>query len=78
MRQNGSGFGTFLLILIAGALLMCFWTYRNLPQDSYTREEFMQDVEAGNVKGVEINPNPEVPTGSLTVTTNTEEVRHCM
>ncbi len=70
MRQNGSGFGTFLLILIAGALLMCFWTYRNLPQDSYTREEFMQDVEAGNVKGVEINPNPEVPTGSLTVTTN--------
>ncbi|MBQ7724762.1 MAG: ATP-dependent zinc metalloprotease FtsH [Lachnospiraceae bacterium] len=42
-------------------------TGRNQKGNSYTHQNFVSDVKANKVTGVEIRPNAETPTGSLIV-----------
>ena len=37
-------------------------------EEAYTRGEFINELEAGNVVSVEIEPNAEVPTGIVYIT----------
>lgn len=67
MKQNGKTFNSYfvLIILLLGLVVVLnLWKSR---EGNYTQQEFMQDIEAGNVTEVIINPNRETPTGYLEV-----------
>ena len=54
----------FIFVLLGLAIWMSFWN--NLDTD-YSKERLMADLEAETVAEVEIQPNKETPTGTLTV-----------
>ena len=68
MRQSGRSFSSyFILLIILMAIVIGLGWAKNPTASYYSREDFIKDVEAGNVKEVDIHPNTETPTGYLVV-----------
>lgn len=66
-RSNYRGFGIYgMLILLV--ILIWFWLSGSSATSSYTKAQFMKDIEAGNITAVTVVQNREIPTGSLKVT----------
>jgi len=68
LGKNSKGINlTFLIVilLIGVAIWVSCITVR---EDGYTRGEFIRQLEAGNVVSVEIEPNAQVPTGTVYIT----------
>ena len=57
----------FWYLLIVGALLSCILWMNNLNSQAtqYTKNEFIQDVNAGEVERVVLAPSKDVPTGTV-------------
>ncbi|MDD7333641.1 MAG: ATP-dependent zinc metalloprotease FtsH [Lachnospiraceae bacterium] len=55
-------------MLILLVILIWFWLSGSSATSSYTKAQFMKDIEAGNVTAVTVVQNREIPTGSLKVT----------
>ena len=67
MKQSGKGISSyFIFIVLLVALIIGINSIRDID-NSYTREEFTADMEAGKVKEIIINPNRETPTGYLDI-----------
>ena len=67
MRQGGRGFISyfiFIIILLIVVAVVNQVNRRNAEED-YTRAALIQDLEAGNIKEIEITPNSETPTGLI-------------
>lgn len=67
MRQGGRGFISyfiFIIILLIVVAVVNQVNRRNAEED-YTRATLIQDLEAGNIKEIEITPNSETPTGLI-------------
>jgi cell division protease FtsH len=43
--------------------------------DEYSSTQFVDDIDKGNIKSIEINQNQEVPTGSVTVTLTNDSTK---
>ena len=68
MRQSGRSFSSyFILLIILMAIVIGLGWAKNPTASYYSREDFIKDVEAGNVTGVDIHPNTETPTGYLVI-----------
>ena len=66
-RSNYRGFGIYgVLILLV--VLIWFWLSGSSATSSYTKAQFVKDLQKGNVTGVTVVQNREIPTGSLRVT----------
>ncbi len=68
--NKSSGIRSILIyFLIIAAIVMIFLTVtgRNKKTETYTHQEFLQDLEKKAVVAVEVRPNAETPTGSLIV-----------
>ena len=61
--------GMFWYLLIVGAFLSCILWMNNLNSQAtqYTKNEFIQDVNAGEVERVVLAPSKDVPTGTVYV-----------
>ena len=67
MGKSAKGINIYFLV-IAILLLITVWiSNMNEQTDSYTRGEFIEQLEKGEVVYVEIHPNAEVPTGTLLI-----------
>lgn len=76
MRKQMKGYGFYiiiLLIVIATVYLSQSFEFSN--SDEYSYSQFVDDIDEGNVKSIEINPNKEVPTGSVTVTLTSDSTK---
>ena len=68
MRQSGRSFSSyFILLIILMAIVIGLSWAKNPTASYYSREDFIKDVEAGNVTEVDIHPNTETPTGYLVI-----------
>ena len=67
MRQNSRGFNSYFLFIMLLLMGVAVLTTLNGADDKYTREQFVNDLEAGRVQEVTVNPNAEAPTGYLRV-----------
>lgn len=68
MRQSGRSFSSyFILLTILMAIVIGLGWAKNPTASYYSREDFIKDVEAGNVTEVDIHPNTETPTGYLVI-----------
>lgn len=66
-RSNYRGFGIYgVLILLV--VLIWFWLSGSSATSSYTKAQFVKDLQKGDVTGVTVVQNREIPTGSLRVT----------
>lgn len=67
MRQGSRGTNSYFLfiLLLLGIIIIINLFYG--PDDNYTREQFIADMEAKNVQHIVINPNSETPTGSVDI-----------
>lgn len=69
MRRQLKGYGFYVIILgiILVAMLLSD-SFNNNGSDSYGLKHFLEDLNNGTIKSVEIYPNVEVPTGEVRVT----------
>ncbi len=65
MKSNRRGFGFWLLIMGMVLLLSWMWSLDSLGSGNITYNEYRSAVEEGQVKGITIVQNKEVPTGVL-------------
>ena len=73
MNRNRSYNPIFIfvvILLVAVVFLEYGRSFLSKEDGAYSRNEFIQDVEAGKVEYVEILPNAETPTGSVRVSFN--------
>ena len=61
------GFGVYFLLILA-VVLIWYWMSGNSATSSYTKAQFVRDLQEDNVTSVTILQNREIPTGSLKVT----------
>lgn len=61
------GFGVYFLLILA-VVLIWYWMSGNSATSSYTKAQFVRDLQEGNVTSVTVLQNREIPTGSLKVT----------
>ncbi len=67
MKQNGRNLNSYLIwIALLVVMIIGLNMFKN-GQEDYTRNQFMQDMESGNVTKIVIQPNRETPTGYLEV-----------
>lgn len=72
--RSGLGFYILLLMIVCGLLYASSWLENN-SREQYTQNAFFTDLEAGNVAGVTVVPNQEVPTGRISVTLKTGDTK---
>ena len=75
MGKSAKGINIYFIIIVI-LLLITIWVSTIKEQnDQYTKGEFVTQLEEGQVTAVEIQPNSQVPTGTLTVTLTGGTVR---
>lgn len=67
MKKKVKGSFIYLAIVLAFLLLYQWMVSDLFKTELYTYVMFEQDLEAGKVAGIEIQPNKEVPTGQINV-----------
>ncbi|MCR4891075.1 MAG: ATP-dependent zinc metalloprotease FtsH [Lachnospiraceae bacterium] len=74
-RRSGNR-GLLVYIFVIGAIVFMLYSlngrYQN--QETYTHEQFLEDISEKKVSAVEIRPNSETPTGSLVISLKTGQV----
>ena len=69
MRKQMKGYGFYIIILlIVIATVYLSQSFDFSKSDEYSYSQFVNDIDNGKVKAIEINQNQEVPTGNATVT----------
>ena len=68
MGKNSKNINLIFLIIIMLIGVLIWISCIKVKEEAYTRGEFINQLEAGNVVSVEIEPNAEVPTGIVYIT----------
>ena len=68
MGKNSRGINLTFLVVILLIGVAIWVSCITVKEDAYTRGEFIRELEAGNVVSVEIEPNAQVPTGTVYIT----------
>ena len=76
MRRSMKGYG-FYIVILAIILLTVYLSdgMKTSSSGNYEYSDYLADLEAGNIRSVEIYQNEEVPTGEVEVYTNEGRVR---
>jgi cell division protease FtsH len=70
------GYGFYIIILlIVLATVYLSQSFEFSNTDEYSSTQFVDDIDKGNIKSIEINQNQEVPTGSVTVTLTNDSTK---
>ena len=75
MKKNQRGFNLSFFLTLGLILLMMYFNKISTPEETYTNGALVNDLEAGNVSSVSIQPNEQTPTGSARVVLKGGEVK---
>lgn len=67
MKQSNRGLNFYFVIVALLLMALFYLNWADRQTSSYTRAQFLSDIQAGNVASVTIHPNREAPTGYLDV-----------
>jgi cell division protease FtsH len=73
LGKNSKGINLTFIIIMALVLVTIWASTMGDNNGSYTMGQFIQDLESGQVINVEIQPNTQVPTGTVDVTLKNNE-----
>jgi len=68
LNRTGKGLNLYFVIIIALLLITVWISSLSNNEEEYTYSEFLQELEAGSIKDIVIQPNKETPTGALLLT----------
>lgn len=68
MGKSAKGINIYFIIIVILLLVTVWVSTIKEKGDQYTKGEFVSQLEEGQVTAVEIQPNSQVPTGTLTIT----------
>ena len=68
MGKSAKGINIYFIIIVILLLVTVWVSTIKEKEDQYTKGEFVSQLEEGQVTAVEIQPNSQVPTGTLTIT----------
>jgi len=68
LNRTGKGLNLYFVIIIALLLITVWISSLSNNEEDYTYSEFLQELEAGSIKDIVIQPNKETPTGALLLT----------
>ena len=76
MGKSGKSSNVYFVVIIL-LLMVTIWlsTVREQSDGYKSKAEFLSDVQSGNVVGVDIEPNAQVPTGTLRVLLKNDDVK---
>ena len=75
MKKNQKGFNLSFFLTLGLILLMMYFNKISTPEETYTNGTLVNDLAAGNVSSVSIQPNEQTPTGSARVVLKGGEVK---
>ena len=75
MTKNGKGFNLSFFLILGLVFLMMYMNNMNSTEEVYTNGALVEDLAAGNVSSVSIQPNEQTPTGSARVVLKGGEVK---
>lgn len=76
MRKQMKGYGFYIIILLIVVVTLYVSNSIDIKDpDAYTYAQFMNDIDNGLIKTIDIYQNEEVPTGEVTVTTTDNKDR---
>ena len=75
MKKNQKGFNLSFFLTLGLILLMMYFNKISTPEETYTNGALVDDLTAGNVSSVSIQPNEQTPTGSARVVLKGGEVK---
>ena len=75
MKKNQKGFNLSFFLTLGLILLMMYFNKLSTPEETYTNGTLVNDLAAGNVSSVSIQPNEQTPTGSARVVLKGGEVK---
>ena len=67
MKQNGRTINSYFIFIILLVMVIVGLNLLSSREEEYTRAEFIEDLDAGNVSEIVIQPNGEAPTGYLEI-----------
>ena len=67
MGKGAKGINIYFIVILILLLVTVWVSTIKEKEDSYTKGEFISQLEEGEVINVEIHPNTQVPTGSIDV-----------
>ena len=67
MGKSAKGINIYFIVILILLLVTVWVSTIQEKEDSYTKGEFVAQLEEGEVINVEIHPNTQVPTGSIDV-----------
>lgn len=66
MGKSAKGINIYFIVILILLVILLFSTIKE-KEETYTKGEFISQLEEGEVINVEIHPNTQVPTGSVEV-----------
>jgi cell division protease FtsH len=76
VRKQMKGYGFYIIILLIVVVTLYVSNSIDIKDpDAYTYAQFMNDIDNGLIKTIDIYQNEEVPTGEVTVTTTDNKDR---
>lgn len=70
MNKKSRGLGVYFVVMLFLLALLIIPSFMDNNRIEYTRGELMEDLQAGNVLGADIQPSRQTPTGEVTVALN--------
>ena len=67
MTKSNKGFNWYFVVMLLVLVGMVWYTSLGTSDNNYSKAAFVQDLEAGVVTKVVIQPNAETPTGVVSV-----------
>ena len=67
MEKKRQGMGFILIAIVVLLIISVFIEMGKSSPRDYTRAQFKQDIEDGNISEVEIIPNTQTPSGRLEI-----------
>lgn len=67
MNKKSRGLGVYFVVMLFLLALLIIPSFMDNNRIEYTRGELMEDLQAGNVLGADIQPSRQTPTGEVTV-----------
>ena len=75
MKKNQRGFNFSFFLALGFILMMMYFNRISTPEETYTNGTLVNDLEAGNVSSISIQPNEQTPTGSARIVLKGGEVK---
>lgn len=76
MGKSGKSSNIYFVVIILLLMVTIWLSTVHEQSDGYkSKAEFLSDVKAGNVVGVDIEPNTQVPTGTLRVLLKNDDIK---